>query len=238
MALNRYSKLTPLEHTGSFFELPAEMLENAVMARQKQYDAQQEAYDTYLTALSSMEMLPADITISEQRKNELMTKEKALRDQFGGDLASAGYAQQFSDVLRADATDPFYRRATFNLAQTKLWQKAVTDYTTEHGVAPSAWQDPFGTNLANYKGATESTLPVFAGIQQNIAFQPYVIDNHLKVYLDREVSKQTIESRPMSDGNIVYYHKSGEKMTVNEIHNILKGMNLQNTDAYKVLKAQ
>lgn len=237
MALNRYSKLTPLEHTGSFFELPAEMLENAVMARQKQYDAQQEAYDTYLTALSSMEMLPADITISEQRKNELMTKEKALRDQFGGDLASAGYAQQFSDVLRADATDPFYRRATFNLAQTKLWQKAVDDYTAKHGVAPSAWQDPFGANLATYEGATKSTLPVFSGIQQNIAFQPYVIENHLKAYLDREIVNGKVKVINTEAGQI-YVNEKDERLGVQEIYDILKQLNLPSSNAYTVLEQQ
>jgi len=67
-----------------------------------------------------------------------MTKEKTLRDQFGGDLAASGYAQGFSDILRADATDPFYRRATLHLAQTKLWQEAVGDYTNKNGVAPQA----------------------------------------------------------------------------------------------------
>lgn len=238
MALNRYSKITPLQHTGSFFELPAEMLENAVMARQKQYDAQQESYDTYLTALASMEMLPQDIAVSDQKREELMTKEKMLRDQFGGDITAPGYAQQFSDILRADATDPFYRRATFHLAQTKLWQKGLEDYVTKHGVAPSAWQDPFGTQLAGYKGALESELPLYTGIQQNVQFQPYVIENHMKPYLDREIEQGRVRRVELADGSGYYTNVRGEKLTEDEIYKVLLGMNLHSSDAYKVLRAQ
>jgi hypothetical protein len=238
MAINRYSKLTPLQHTGSFFELPAEMLKSAVMARQEQYDAQQEAYDTYLTAIASMEMLPQDIAVSEEKKQTLMTKEKVLRDQFSGDITAPGYAQQFADILRADATDPFYRKATFNLAQTKQWQKGIEDYVAKEGVAPAAWQDPFGSTLSGYKGAIQSELPLYTGIQKNIQFQPYVIENHMQPYLKREIEQGRVKLVSTADGGGYYVNSKEERLTEEDIYRVLLEMNLHSSDAYKVLKAQ
>jgi len=151
MAINRFTRITPLEHTGQFFQLPFEALKTEITAKQTAYDTSQAALDDYLAEAAKQQYLPQDQQESSNRRKILMDQERALRERVGGDLASSSYQDGLRDLLRKDVIDPFYKNAAFMYDQAVnkgvsffLQNLMFTDKGEAFGGGRASASDDFG----------------------------------------------------------------------------------------------
>jgi len=236
MAINRYTTISPLEHTGSFFELPVEALANTLQLKQQAYDTAQASLDTYLAEAAKMQYLPVDQQEASKRKELLLDQEKAMRQRVGGDLAAAEYQDGLRDLLRKDIMDPFYKDASFMYDQTvNRYQPAYQEFISKQGVAPESWQDPFGNFVRSYRGAHMDKPGVFSGIDANIPFQPTIIDQYVKPWLDKEFANQKLESRTINGIPTIVHTEKGE-VTATTLRELLGSAGIEGSAVYNQLK--
>lgn len=178
MALNRFDTPSPVHHTGSFFELPYEILREPLLSMDQRYEQTQAGIDTYFQDHANQDYLQGDIEFSAKRREELLEQEAKLREDVGGDLLNPRYQKGIRDMVRKEATNPFYKKAAFNYkVYTDHHLKSESEYYKQHGTLPSQWQDPSGQFFRNYTNANQMGTINYRPIEARIPFTPLALQS-------------------------------------------------------------
>lgn len=172
MAINRFFQSSPTEAEGQFFKLPYQELATSIMAMDTAYAAKQKEIDDIFAAYQALEYLPGDQELATKRMQDLYEQERRVRNQVGDDILNPVYADNMRSLLRKEATDPFYKKAAWNLKIRNEYMPHRAKYMEKWGSAPEAWQDPTGQALYNYKNAEETGALQFNPIEVVLPFEP------------------------------------------------------------------
>ncbi len=106
MAIGRYHEFGQTDPTSNFFKLDYEMLAQPILKADKEYNETQAAYDSYLTQMSSQEILPKDLPGLQERIKKIQDEEKRLRNTASGDILQPVYQEGLRELVKQQTNDP------------------------------------------------------------------------------------------------------------------------------------
>lgn len=176
MAITRFTQNTPVEHTGTFFQLPYEQLAAPILKMDKEYKEREAATDAIFAEYASKQYMPGDQEIATDRLNKLYEEEAKLRRGVDGNLLDPSYTDNVRSLFRKEANNIFYKRSAWNLAVQQQHAKNLQDHTLKMGKAPEPYLDPTGTAISNYTNALESGALKLQNIEPEVPFEPLAVE--------------------------------------------------------------